>query len=198
GFFSIKDDLKNAGAEWVEGRIGHALRFDGRSGSVAIPGNWAYNNLRAFSLCAWVRLDALPDKGKGGTLVNKGPEAPVQHFWWWIGYPPNYSLILELGNEKHRWGRSLASDPQTWELGRWYHVATTFRSTPDGSTAVFYRDGKMIGERTIAEPFHSGQYDLKLGTYGGLHWLNGTLDEVKFWDRTLTADEILAEYRRAP
>lgn len=187
-----------AGAEWVEGRIGHALRFDGRSGSVAIPGNWAYNNLRAFSLCAWVRLDALPDKGKGGTLVNKGPEAPVQHFWWWIGYPPNYSLILELGNEKHRWGRSLASDPQTWELGRWYHVATTFRSTPDGSTAVFYRDGKMIGERTIAEPFHSGQYDLKLGTYGGLHWLNGTLDEVKFWDRTLTADEILAEYRRAP
>ncbi len=185
-----------SGAEWVEGKIGKALQFDGKSGGVSINANWAYNNLSSFSLSAWVRLDALPVQGNGASLVNKGPEAPVQHFWWWIGYPPNYSIVLELGSEGHQWGQSFGSDPQTWELGRWYHVATTFESEGGSSTAVFYRDGEKVGEKTVEEPFHSGAHDLKLGTYGGLHWLNGALDEVKLWDRVLTAEEVQAEYGR--
>jgi len=181
-------------AKWVEGRMGQALQFDGQRGAVAMPDSWAYNNLRRFSLSAWVRLDKLPEQGKGATLVNKGPEAPVQHFWWWIAYPPDYHLTLELGNNDHQWGRSASSAPQTWELGRWYHVATTFESDDQTSTAVFYRDGQPIGEQTLDEPFHSGTYALKLGTYGGLHWLNGALDEVKLWDRVLTPGEVQAEY----
>ena len=44
--------------------------------------------------------------------------------------------------------------------------------------------------------FHSGDHDLLLGAYGGLHFLNGALDEVKIWDRPLTADEIPNEARR--
>jgi hypothetical protein len=186
-----------SGADWVEGRFGHALHLDGKSGAVTMPANWAYNNLKAFSLSAWVRLDALPVQGNGATLVNKGPESPAQHFWWWIGYPPDYSLVLEVGNADHQWGQSFGSSAQVWELGRWYHVATTFASNADSSTARFYRDGELIGEKTLPEPFHSGAYDLKLGTYGGLHWLNGTLDEVKLWDRALTPAEVQADYQAA-
>ena len=54
-----------------------------------------------------------------------------------------------------------------------------------------------FGEQTLDEPFHSGSYDLKLGTYGGGHWLNGAIDEVKLWDRVLTPEEVGEEYRRA-
>ncbi len=183
-------------AEWVEGKIGGALRFDGQSGSVLIPNQWAYNNLSSFSLSAWVRLETFPETGKGATLGNKGPEAPVQHFWWWIGYPPDYSIILELGSEQHQWGQSLASGPMTWELGRWYHVAVTLESDGQSSTAVFYRDGQKVGEQTIGEGLHSGGYDINLGTYGGMHWLNGTLDEVKLWDQVLTTEDVQAEYLR--
>jgi len=183
-------------AKWVPGRIGSALKLDGQHGEVSIKTNWAFSDLPAFSLSAWVRLDALPEPGKGASLVNKGPEAPVQHFWWWIGYPPDYSLVLEVGSEKHQWGQSFASQPLQWELGRWHHVATAFTSNGQTSTAVLYRDGQKVGESTLAEGFHSGAYDLKLGTYGGMHWLNGTLDEVKLWDRVLTPGEVLSEYRR--
>jgi hypothetical protein len=183
-------------AQWVAGKIGGALQFDGQHGAVNIPANWAYNNLRSFSLSAWVRLDALPEPGKGATLVNKGPEAPVEHFWWWISYPPDYALTLELGNAKHQWGRSATSGPLQWELGRWYHVVTTFTSDDAKSAVVFYRDGRKIREETLDEPFQSGGHDLKLGTYGGLHWLNGALAQVKLWDRVLTPEEVQAEYQR--
>ncbi|MBM3476195.1 MAG: LamG domain-containing protein [Armatimonadetes bacterium] len=185
-----------SGAKWTPGKIGQAVRFDGKSGAVTMPSNWAYNNLKAFSLSAWVRLDALPVQGNGATLVNKGPESPVQHFWWWIGYPPSYALTLEVGNEKHQWGTSFASGALTWELGRWYHVAAAFHSDGKTSTALLYRDGERVSERTLDEPFHSGAHDLKLGTYGGMHWLNGALDEVKLWDRALTDEEVAVEYAR--
>ncbi len=185
------------GATWAQGKRGACLQFDGHSGDVSIPVEYPFHNLKAFSLAAWVKLAGLPDKGNGGSLINKGPEAPGQHFWWWIGYPPSYSLILEVGNEKHRWGTSFASKPLKWELGRWYHVAVTFKCADGKSTATLYRDGEQVGQSTKDEAFHSGTHDIRLGTYGALHWLNGCLDEVKIWDRTLTPEEIKADMETA-
>jgi len=96
-------------ATWAEGKVGGCLQFDGHSGSVTIPAEYSYHNLRHFTLSAWVKLTGLPVPGNGHTIVNKGPEAPVQHFWWWIGYPPNYPLILEMGSEAHQWGAGFGS-----------------------------------------------------------------------------------------
>jgi hypothetical protein len=47
-----------------------------------------------------------------------------------------------------------------------------------------------LGTQTADEPFDSGDHDLLLGAYGGLHFLNGALDEVKIWDRPVAPDEI--------
>jgi hypothetical protein len=181
------------GGHWVPGKVGSALAFDGRSGGVTIPVEPPFHHLPCFTLSAWVRLDALPQPGNGASLVNKGPEAPVQHFWWWIGYPPDYRLILELGSEKHRWGAAFTSQPLTWELGRWYHVAAVCESDGQRTTVRHYRDGEIVGTETREEAFHSGTSDLQLGTYGGLHWLNGALDEVKIWDRALSPEEVRAQ-----
>ena len=64
------------------------------------------------------------------------------------------------------------------------------------TTVTHYRDGQTLATQTIAEPFHSGAHDLLLGSYGGLHFLNGAINEVKIWDRPLTPDEIHNEARR--
>ncbi len=184
------------GGQWMPGVKGTALAFDGRGGGVSVPGAESLHGLTQFTLSAWVRLESLPARGNGATLINKGPEAPVQHFWWWIGYPPDHRLILELGNQQHQYGRSLHSPALTWEPGRWYHVAVVFQSDDKQTTATHYRDGQALGTQTADEPFHSGDHDFLLGAYGGLHFLNGALDEVKIWDRTLTPDEINSEARR--
>lgn len=182
------------GATWTAGRVGNCLQFDGHSGRVSIPVEYSFHSLRRFTLAAWVKLTGLPQQGNGHTIVNKGPEAPVQHFWWWIGYPPNYSLILELGSEAHQWGAGFGSQPLQWELGRWYHVAVVFECDGQKSTVTHYRDGEVVGTQTRDEVFHSGTYDLRIGDYGGLHWMDGCIDEVKIWDRALSAEEIRAEF----
>ena len=53
-----------------------------------------------------------------------------------------------------------------------------------------------MGTARREEGFHSGSHDIRIGTYGGLHWMDGLIDEVKLWDRPLTASEVLAEYKR--
>ncbi len=183
-------------ATWTNGKTGKCLCFDGESGRVDIPVEYSYHNLERFSLSAWVKLTGLPEKGNGNTIVNKGPEAPVQHFWWWIGYPPSYALNLEMGSEAHQWGAGFSSEALEWELGRWYHVAAVFECDGEKSTVTHYRDGEMVGTTTRDEAFNSGGYDLKIGDYGGLHWMNGCIDEVKMWDRPLSAEEVAAEYQR--
>ena len=111
--------------------------------------------------------ETMPVQGNGNTIVNKGPEAPVQHFWWWIGYPPDYALVLEMGSEAHQWGAGFGSGALQWELGRWYHVAAVFDSDGAKSTVTHYRDGEVVGAATRDEAFHCGAYDIKIGDYGG-------------------------------
>lgn len=184
------------GATWSEGVQGAALTFTGGSADVFIPAGDPYHGLRRFSLAAWVRLDALPESGDGRTIINKGPEAPVQHFWWWIGYPPDYTLSLELGNENHQWGLPFSSEPLAWETGRWYHVAVTMESAGGMCTVSHYRDGQRVGQAQRPEELHSGDHDLRLGNYGGLHGMRGALDEVRFYDTVLSPAAVAALAQR--
>lgn len=182
------------GATWTEGKHGQALAFNGRS-EAPIIADEPFHNLKSFSLCAWVKLNSLSQPGNGRTIINKGPESPVQHFWWWIGYPPGYQLTLEMGNEKHQWGTSFTSGPLEWELGRWYNVAVTCRRDGDKVIVCHYRDGKLLAQEEKQDDLQSGSYDLRLGSYGGLHFMDGAIDDVKFYNVALTAEQVAAEAR---
>lgn len=178
-------------AAWAPGKSGSALSFDGKRSRVKVDHNWSMDNLDQYTLAAWVELRGLPTKGHGMTLVSKGPEAAVQHCWWWIGY--NHELVLEVGSPERKGSVSFGTPQLAWDLNRWYHVAVTFRCDGQTSTATFYRDGQPIASSVKKEPFHAGNYDLFLGSYmGSIHTLDGLLDEVLFYNRAASAEEIKA------
>jgi hypothetical protein len=180
--------------KWVPGVHGSALDFDGQQSHVYVRHNYSLDGLREFTLSAWVKIRRLPQPGHGLSLINKGPEAPVQHVWWWIGYPPDYSLVLEMGNEKYRYGTSFASQPLQWELNRWYAVAVTYRWDGHQAVARFYRDGQLVGEATKQEQLHTADHDIFLGAYwgGDGHVLDGALDDVRIFAEALSEPQIKA------
>jgi hypothetical protein len=181
---------------WVDGVSNKALAFSQRTDGVSVTGCDGLHDMSEFTLAAWVRLDKLPVAGNGGTLINKGPETPVQHCWWWIGYPPSYALTLELGSPAHAYGQSFGSKTLAWDTGRWYHVAATVHCDGQQTTVTHFRDGQLLRAKALPEAFHAGNHELRIGTYGGGHTLQGSLDEVKIWDRVLTADELRRESQR--
>ncbi|MBC7288499.1 MAG: LamG domain-containing protein, partial [Armatimonadetes bacterium] len=185
-------------AKWAEGAHGKCLEFDGQRSRLSIRHSWTVDGLREFTISAWVKLRSLPERGHGFTILGKGPEAPVQHVWLWIGYPPSYSIILEMGNEKYQYGTSFASGALQWELGRWYHVAVTYKWDGEKAVARIYRDGELIAENAKSEELHSGSYPLSIGAYNNsaAHVMDGFIDDVRLYSRALTEQEIASLAQR--
>ncbi|MEI6503020.1 MAG: LamG domain-containing protein, partial [Armatimonadota bacterium] len=73
--------------------------------------------------------------------------------------------------------------------GRWVHLAGTF----DGQTIRVYMEGELRGTMDRPGPLKPSNLPLTLGSYEAGHpaFFTGLLDEVKLWNRALTAEEIL-------
>ena len=82
--------------------------------------------------------------------------------------------------------------------GRWAHVAVVWNINGD---ALTYYDGFLVDQRSISPgngDISAAGTKLNLGqdgtgAYGDGEW-DGLLDDVAFWNRALTADEVLALY----
>jgi hypothetical protein len=72
--------------------------------------------------------------------------------------------------------------------GRWVHLAGTF----DGATMRLYVDGAERGALARPGPIKPNAFPLCLGSYEAGHaaHFTGLLDDVKLYDRALSADEI--------
>ena len=83
-------------------------------------------------------------------------------------------------------------------LNTWHHVA----AVGDGSSLKIYLDGQLLGE-SPANTLDYGSSDYPFNIGGGGIWdatgnqFDGLIDEVVVYDRALTADEIMLEFRSA-
>ena len=73
----------------------------------------------------------------------------------------------------------------------WYHASLTY----DGTTAIAYLNGEVVGTDTVA----SGALDttsqpFQIGRRGTVQYFDGSIDEVRVYNRALTQAEITALY----
>ena len=78
---------------------------------------------------------------------------------------------------------------------KWYFVVATF----DGKLACIYVDGKLAASaKTPSAGIASNNSGITIGDNqeGGSRFLNGVIDEVKIYDRALTAAEVATHFQR--
>ncbi|MBF0122349.1 MAG: hypothetical protein HQL21_02935 [Candidatus Omnitrophica bacterium] len=77
--------------------------------------------------------------------------------------------------------------------GSWHHVAATYQN---GQQRLYY-DGALVASATFAGPLPSNSSSVTIGggEYGSYHhkWI-GDVDEVRLYNRVLSADEVLRLY----
>jgi hypothetical protein len=78
-------------------------------------------------------------------------------------------------------------------LRRWAHVALTF----DGAAERTYVNGRLVATRPRSAPLAVTSYPLRFGGHARRQWFAGRLDEVRVYDRALTAEQIQADMARA-
>jgi hypothetical protein len=183
---TLYDDTGNGhdgtieGAEWVGGKYGSALHFNGEGDCVTVPDSEAFGLEGEFTLEAWVR----PDETRNwGAALSK--EAPGELFDYAL-FPANH-VGVPAGIVANGSGGAEVEVPGEEELpvGAWSHLALT----SDGETMRLYEDGEEIAsEPTPAIPAREGP--LQIGCATGYGDFNGRVDDLRIYNQALTQAKI--------
>jgi hypothetical protein len=168
-----------SGATWSSsGRFGSALSFDGVNDWVTVADAASLDLSSGMTLEAWVRPSRL---GGWRTVVFKERSGGVVYGLYGDQAGGRPLGQVDIGGERNAVGS--ASLP----LNVWSHLATTF----DGSMVRLYVNGTQAGSLPFAGSMAASTGPLRLGgnsVWG--EWFAGLIDEVRVYNRALSASEI--------
>ena len=174
--------------QWLgTGVLGGALELDGTDDLVTVPDSADLDLATRLTLTMWVRPASLAGNR---SLISKDGAYELD-----LSHVGNGSYSLRLNNVRRGVGGT------TLTANVWQHVAVTW----DGATVRYYFQGQPDGSSSFAGALSVNSNDLGLGgrpaSYSGgfpQFLLNGAIDDVRIYDRDLSAAEILAVYQNQP
>ncbi len=172
-----------SGASWTSaGKHGGALSFDGIDDWVTIADSPALDLTAAMTLEAWIRPTSLVG---WSCVLMKEFDSDLA-----------YSLYANDNNDQpgtwlaSEFGTTNSSAPDQLRLDQWTHLAATF----DDSTAKLYVNGTLEATETADNPLRTSSSPLRIGGDGPWgEWFEGTIDDVRIYDRALSAAEIVTD-----
>jgi len=181
------------GPTWTAGQINSALSFDGVDDYVNIPydASLDIDASEGITLSVWIKLNSYPtdsdsgpifglfdSKGAGtknhlaiGRSINGNPIS-------WDQYPPSGGGITSIKPD----------------LDKWYHVAVV----QDSSYRAIYINGTLDVSDNIPESYQGNIPDtIRIGNRADLapFYFHGTIDDIRIYDKALSAEEIWQLYQ---
>ena len=170
------------GPDWTsDGRFGTALFFDGHD-DYFNPDLPSFVGQSEMTIEAWIKPESV--SGTHYIFIKNGP------IYFRL---ENDKLVLTIYN-----GTAGAGHTGSYniEANKWYHVAGTY----DGSYVRLYVNGVSDGSSPQTGSMQgNGCAQIGRSNNGGCDggdssYFNGTIDEFRIWNRTLSADEIRELY----
>lgn len=180
-----------SGATLVPGLVGQAFSFDGIDDFVEVPDSPSLNiGMGDFSIEAWVLMN---DTGEMQTIMDKRvwSEAGVELGYHLSVFPSELTFQMADGFSYTNYGAGVSLQD-----GYFHHVGVTvMRNLPEG--------GKLFVDGGVVSVFDPTPYTSNLDNNAnfriGAHLLGypsatllGLVDEMGFYNRALTDDEVLA------
>ena len=176
------------GARWEELDRGHALRFDGADAVVDGGDIEALRLTERVTVETWVYPDRIP---KGEARI--------------VGKDYGSYVLTYYVNGKVYWYISSGGNNCRTDLtpGSWHHVVGTF----DGAVMALYVDGELRDRRDSKHPTIGPGKSFRMAVarkdFGQAFapeayftaQFKGMLDEVRVYDRAITAKEVVAHFR---
>ncbi|GFH78513.1 hypothetical protein Sgou_31830 [Streptomyces gougerotii] len=184
----------------VEGVAGTAARFNGTDGygRIGKTSGPHVNTSRSFAVMTWAKLDKKPTKA-AIIAAQAGRERP--------GFELYYS-------EAHkRWAfnqyssdaadakviRAMQPDEYQYKEDTWVHLAGVHDVV--ANTLTLYVNGTKAGSTPLDGAFYADQsMFIGAGQYSGAvdNHFPGTIDDVRLFDRTVSAEEVQQVYKQRP
>ena len=168
-----------SGATWTtQGKFGGALAFNGTNNWVTVASTSLLNLTSAMTLEAWVLPTAT--SGTRDVLVKEGTNVDIYNLYArnWRGLPEANAYIG---------GSNRTAEGVTLPSNTWTHLAGTY----DGTTVRLFVNGTQVASAAISGTIATSSGPLSIG--GNSLWgeyFQGSIDEVRVYNRALTATEI--------
>ena len=167
------------GPQWVSGKFGNALSFNGSDDYVDL-GNDVFSNvdLATYTFEAWIKIASL-DEVERRIFDDEG------------GLRPALSSTNTLQAVHYDGTVKIVEWATTPSVDTWYHVVQRY----DGSYLRLYINGSEVGTPVLCGAWTPDSLDraVRIGASWhptpGRHW-KGLIDEVRIWDGAMTFDQI--------
>jgi hypothetical protein len=171
----------------VPGRFGQALYFDNTNDFVAIPGfESTFDGATAMSVSAWfkMRLASNVDGAIAAQRRSGFAQWLLQRTTCCGGQERlTFSIFTSSG----------AASVTRQQMGDtdWHHAVGVY----DGTNVYLYVDNVLAGTTPQTGGINDFDYNVCIGTSGHGNcietaWLDGTIDDVRLYNRALTAEEV--------
>jgi hypothetical protein len=170
------------------GQANSAYCFDGDD-YIHVPSSASLKSpTTALSVAAWVFVGQW--YAGYAAVCTKSNDAAFAQYGYAL-YQFNRQVFLEVHGSYVQIGSGTA-----FETGRWYHVAYTW----DGATVRLYVDGALTASTPLVRTPQTDERPLVIGkhTPGDTEHLNGRLDQLRIYNRALSAQEVAELYLVAP
>ncbi len=174
------------GTRWTDGMQGSALAFSDSGDYITVPGSdgGTLDLTGSLTVSAWVNMDGYDD-GSWSPIVTKGDSQYALHH---DGSTDEWVFTLSDGTT-HEVREDAAGD-----TGNWVHLLGTYNSST--GTMRFYRNGNLSD--TTTGGITSNSVDVAIGRNEQQtgRVFDGRIDEIRIWNRSLSADEVDWIYRQ--
>ena len=170
--------LKN-GASWTNGLKGSAVFFDGVDDFIEVPDSSSLNPTGQMTISLWIKI-ADQDLDKYMRIVAK-----KQNWNDSEGYQFEYNPYSD---EMTFFGSGASYDRASVSLdNNWHQVSAVV----DGNIVNYYVDGQLAKSDAQADYLVASQLPLYIGKQiGNENYFKGTMDELRIYNRALSAEEI--------
>jgi hypothetical protein len=170
-----------SGAARTAGYFGRALAFDGADDWVTVASSESLNLTTGLTIEVWV----YPTRaGNWQTVVLKEATNDLRYALYASSDNGRPSGFFKIGGDRSVYGSSALP------LNAWSHLALTY----DGATCRLYVNGIQTGSRAQTGNISTSTGVLRIG--GNAAWgeyFQGTLDELRIYNRALSAAEIASD-----
>jgi len=179
-----------------KGKYGQAYEFDGNSDWINPGYDISLRPTKQITMSTWLKLKGACSDGSCGIISS------TYQFQTNYGYrlltTGDYRAICTIGDGTAN-TYTLTDYGDRFTFNNWYHLACTY----DGINTTIYINGveeKEGGNLSGNITYHPSTANIAIGrtyTSYNTYYYNGTIDEVRIYNRSLTASEILELYNES-